>query len=209
MNLHILRKNDSAKRWLKEERASNHEAGKRENNGGSGIDGKDRRIDIPEIRHCTGENQSTAGPDSGSRKKPISRATQETAENQFSRKNGGNQFWWRTATAGGASVLCKPGKLVSTKPNHSNFKDTESGRGLSLAIKRAKPNTGQSSSSREPKTQEEVALKKAEKKSRTKNKTRRKNQKRPLNKLPGQLPRTAKHKKVQCQEANKKWSWRK
>ena len=48
-------------------------------------------------------------------------------------------------------------------------KDIESGWGLNLANKRAKPATGGSSSIAGPKTQEEVALKKTEKKSRNKN----------------------------------------
>ena len=37
-------------------------------------------------------NLHLAGPGSGSRKKPISRATQEAAEDQFSRKIGGKQL---------------------------------------------------------------------------------------------------------------------
>ena len=43
-------------------------------------------------------------------------------------------------------------------------KDTETGGGLNLAIKRAKPNTAGPSSISGPKTQEEVVLKKCEKK---------------------------------------------
>ena len=45
----------------------------------------------------------------------------------------------------------------------------ESGGGLNLAIKRAKPNTAGPSSIPGPKTQEEVALNKSEKKTKSKN----------------------------------------
>ena len=47
-------------------------------------------------------------------------------------------------------------------------KDTEAGGGVSLAIKRAKPNTAGPSSILGPKTQEEVALTKSEKKTKSK-----------------------------------------
>ena len=44
------------------------------------------------------------------------------------------------------------------------FKETETGGGLNLAVKRAKPNTGGAKSTSGPNMQKEVVLKKSEKK---------------------------------------------